>query len=236
MFKLFINTGGLGKRLYSLTKDIPKPMIIVKGKPMLHHLVDWAKKYDVSEIVMMNGYKAEKIIEYFRNGENFGIAIKHSNEPYPLGSGGPLRYARNNITGTFAYMSGDLICEVDLKEMYNIHTKNNADMTVTLHKSSHPEDSDILQVDENNQIIRFVSKHENHDNVGDLGNAGLCIMEPKIIKLMEEEVFNFENYLYPRVLNAKLKMMGYITEERIKDIGTSERLREIEESDFGVVK
>jgi len=236
MLKLFINTGGLGKRLYSLTRDIPKPMIIVKGKPILHHLVDWAKKYEVSEIIMMNGYKAEKIIEYFGNGENFRVSIKHSNEPYPLRSGGPLKYAKNYITGTLAYISGDLICEVDLKKMYDFHIKNNADMTVTLHKSSHLEDSDILQIDEANRIVKFISKYENHVNVGDLANAGLCIMQPRVIDLMEEEVFNLENYLYPKVLEAKLKMMGYITEERIQDIGTLERLAEIERSNFGVVK
>ena len=67
--KLFINSGGKGERLYPLTLDIPKPMISVKGKPLLHHLVNWAKKYNISEIVMMNGYKAEKVIEYFGSGE-----------------------------------------------------------------------------------------------------------------------------------------------------------------------
>ena len=65
---LLINAGGIGKRLRPLTDDIPKPMIPINGKPMLHHLVDWAKKYNFDKIVMMNGYKAEKIVEYFGNG------------------------------------------------------------------------------------------------------------------------------------------------------------------------
>lgn len=234
--RLFINTGGKGERLYPLTKDIPKPMINVKGKPILHHLVDWAKKNNINEIVMMNGYKAEKIIEYFGDGSKFDIPIKHLIEPYPLGSGGPLRYAKHYIDGTFVYISGDLICEVNLTKMLEFHRKNNADITVLLHKSSHPSDSDILEIDENNKAIKFISKYEDHANAGDLGNAGLCIIEPIIAELMDKESFNFENYLYPKILDKGLKMMGYVTNEKIEDIGSQERLKLIEESDFLEIK
>jgi D,D-heptose 1,7-bisphosphate phosphatase len=230
--KLFINTGGIGKRLYPLTKDIPKPMILINGKPMLHYLVDWAKKYNISEIVMMNGYKAEKIIEYFGDGSEFGIPITHSTEPYPLGSGGPLKYALQHIEETFAYISGDLVCEVDLNKMLRFHRQNNSDFTPLLHKSSHPQDSDILKVDEYSRVIKFISKKEDHTDAGNLGNAGLCIIEPKITSLMDKEIFNFETYLYPKILENKFKMMGYVTDELILDVGTPERLKMIEESNF----
>ncbi len=231
-FKLFINAGGEGKRLQSVIEDIPKPMINVKGKPILHHLVDWAKKFPISEIVMMLGYKPEKIIQYFKDGSELDIPIKYSIEPHALGSGGPLKFAKNHIDETFVYISGDLSCEVDLNKMLEFHRKNDSDITVFLHKSSHPLDSDILQIDSNSKVTRFISKHENHEEAGGLSNAGLCIIEPKIIDLMEEETFNFENYLYPRILERGLKMMGYVTDELIYDIGTRERLKTIIESDF----
>jgi len=234
--KLFVNTGGEGKRLYPLTKDIPKPLVKVKNKSILHHLVDWARKYEIDEIIMMNGYKAEKIIKYFGDGSAFGIPIHHSNESFPLGSGGPLKYAKRHLEETSVYISGDLICEVDLKKMLEFHTKNKADITVFLHKSSHPNDSDILKINEDAQVIKFISKHDDHTNSGELGNAGLCIIEPRIFDLMQEGNFNFENYLYPKILEKGLKMMGYVSDEKIIDIGTLERLKEIEESNFkGVV-
>ena len=56
--RLFISTGGKGERLYPLTKDIPKPLVNIAGKPILHHLVDWAKGQGISDIVMMNGHIA----------------------------------------------------------------------------------------------------------------------------------------------------------------------------------
>ncbi len=227
--KLFINTGGKGERLFPLTKDIPKPLVLILGKPVLHHLIDWAKSNQIDEIVMMNGYMSEKIIDYFGDGKNFRVKITHSNEPYALGSGGPLKFAKKHINGRLVHISGDVICDVNLSKMMEFHEKNNSKITVLVHKSTHPHDSDILDIDKNGRVIRFVSKHEDHANAGDLTNAGLAIIEPKIIELIEEEVFNFENYLYPILLKNKISFYAYNTDEFIHDMGTIERLKKCEE-------
>src|SRR3989344_5438109 len=133
--KLFINTGGKGERLYPLTRDIPKPMVPIAGKPVLHHLIDWARYNGISEIVMMNGYKAEHIINYFKDGAHLGIPIKHSNEQYHLGSGGPIKFAHKHIDDTFVYISGDHICDVNLKKMIQFHKDKNADFRSEEHTS-----------------------------------------------------------------------------------------------------
>jgi mannose-1-phosphate guanylyltransferase / phosphomannomutase len=227
--KLFINAGGKGERLYPLTKDIPKPLVPLCGKPIIEHLVDWSKKYGIDEIVMMNGHMADKIIEYFGDGSKFGIKIIHSTEPRPLGSGGPLKYAKDHINNTIVHLSGDVFCEVDLNKMLEFHRKNNSKITVLVHKSSHPNDSDVLNINEDGKILRFISKHDDHTGAGDLTNAGLAIIEPEIIDLMEEEVFNFENYLYPIILKNNIPFYGYNSEEFMLDIGNVERLKKCED-------
>jgi len=227
--KLFINTGGKGERLYPLTLEIPKPMVKICSKPILHHLIDWAKINSIEEVVLMNGYKAEKIMEYFGDGSQFGIKITHSTEPYPLGSGGPIKYAKKHIDRRFAYIPGDLICDADLKKMENFHDSKNSQITVLVHKSSHPHDSDILEIEKDFRVKKFVSKHEDHSGCGNLSNAGLCIIEPEILDVMEEEVFNFENYLFPKIIKKNLRFFAYLTDEFIIDIGTMERLRFCEE-------
>lgn len=227
--KLLINTGGKGERLFPLTKDIPKPMVNVAGKPILHHLIDWAKTNSLNDLVLMNGHLADKVIDYFKDGKHLGVNIAHSTEPYPLGSGGPIKFAKNFIDNRFAYISGDVFCAINFNKMLDFHEKNNADITVHVHKSSHPEDSDILQIDESGKVLKFISKHDDHAGVGDLSNSGLCIMEPIIFGLMDKDVFTFETYLYPRILEKGLKFFAYHTEELIFDIGTPERLKKCEE-------
>ncbi|MEM0465190.1 MAG: NDP-sugar synthase [Candidatus Pacearchaeota archaeon] len=227
--KLLIGTGGKGERLYPLTKDTPKPMIKILGKPVLHYIVDWAKSQDIKEIIMLNGYMANKIQNYFKDGSEFGVRIIHSNEPKPLGSGGSIKYAKKFVDGRFIFLSGDLIINVNLKKMILFHENKNSKITVLVHKSTHPHDSDILDIDENNRVIRFISKNDEHTNAGDLSNAGLAIIEPEIFDLMEKDEFNFESYLFPRIIEKNLDFYAYNTNEFIQDMGTFERLKKCEE-------
>ncbi|MDP3919125.1 MAG: GDP-mannose 4,6-dehydratase, partial [Nanoarchaeota archaeon] len=228
--KLLICTGGKGTRLRSVTNDeIPKTMVPINGKPVLEHLIEWAKKYGIKDIVMLNGHLSSYIEDYFGDGNEFGVNIEYSVEPYPLGSGGPIRYAAKYIDGPFVYISGDHICEVDLNDMIAFHKNNGADMTVLVHKSSHPWDSDILQLNENSKVEKFVSKHDDHLGAGDLSNSGLCIIEPQILMLMDKELFTFETYIYPKVLYSGMRMMGYQSEEFMSDMGTPERLKKCED-------
>ncbi len=230
--RAFIGTGGKGKRLLPLTSNIPKPMVKLNGIPILERLVLWLKEYGINEIVMLNGHMHDVIVNYFKDGSKWGVKIWHSNEPKPLGSGGPLRYAKKFVNGRFVYLSGDIACKVDLKKMIDVHkeaNKKGAIMSVFLHESSHPEDSDILVLGEDNKVARFVSKHDDHTNTGNLGNAGISILEPEVIDYMQEEVFTYEGYLYPRLLKAGEYIYGYVSEDFVKDIGTIERLREVED-------
>ena len=114
--------------------------------------------------------------------------------------------------------------------MDDFHETKKADMSILIHKSTHPHDSDILQIDNSSKVVRFFSKHEkNREGIGDLSNSGLCIIEPIIIELMDREVFNFENYIYPKSLNKGLRLYGYNTTEFMHDMGTFERLKKCEE-------
>lgn len=232
--KLMINVGGRGKRMGTLTEDIPKPMVLLNGKPILEYLVKWAKDNSFSDIILLCGYKSEVIQEYFGSGEKFGINIFYSIESEPLGSGGPIKNARKFVDDTFAYINGDLYCEVDFAGMAEAHFKSNVVMTVLVHESSHPQDSDVLLVDNDDKVIRFVSKHDDHTGCGNLTNAGLCIIEPRVFDYMEENVFTFETYVYPRLLAEGECMHAYVTEEMIKDIGTVDRLCEVEKRLRGI--
>jgi len=229
MVQLVISTGGKGERLLPLTKNILKPMVKIVGKPVLHHLVEWAKNNEFKEIIMLNGHMANEVINYFKDGKKFGIDIKHSTELHPLGSGGAIKFAKPFINDTFVYVNGDTVCDIDLKKMLEFHKNNKAEITILAHESSHPEDSDIIEIDKNGRATKFVSKHEDHKGAGKIGNSGLCIMEPEIFDLMQQEIFTLETYLYPKILENGVKMMVYQSDEFIHDMGTPERLKKCEE-------
>ena len=73
--------GGLGTRLGHLTKRIPKPMIMVAGKPFLEHLIIQLKENGIRKILLLVGFKKEKIINYFGNVEKWKVKIEYSYNP-----------------------------------------------------------------------------------------------------------------------------------------------------------
>ena len=73
--KAVILAGGLGTRLKPLTDTIPKSMIDVHGKPLVEHLIDLFKKFGVTDIYLNVGHLKEKIMDYFKDGSDFGVSI-----------------------------------------------------------------------------------------------------------------------------------------------------------------
>ncbi|MEM1830927.1 MAG: sugar phosphate nucleotidyltransferase, partial [Desulfurococcaceae archaeon] len=78
-----ILAGGFGKRLRPFTEDSPKPMIPIVGKPLLEYQISWLKKHGFNEVLLLVGYKKEKIIEYFGSGGKFGVKITYIVEDEP---------------------------------------------------------------------------------------------------------------------------------------------------------
>jgi len=118
---------------------------------------------------------------------------------------------------------------VDVQKLIAFHKEHKADITVFVNPSTHAFDSDVLQVNGQGRAVKFVSKWDDHTGAGNLVNRGLCVIEPQILDFMDKEVFNFENYVYPKVLAAGLKMMAYQTDEFMEDMGTPERLKTCED-------
>ena len=79
--QLVIIAGGKGTRLG--LKEIPKPMIKIGDKPLLHHQIELAKKYNIKEIFILSGHKHEVIEDYFKDGKALDVKIHHIVEPYP---------------------------------------------------------------------------------------------------------------------------------------------------------
>ena len=81
-----IMAGGFGTRIASINSEVPKPMIEINGYPILYHQIENLKQYDLDDIIMVVGYKADKIIDYFKDGKCFGVNIRYVIEKEPLGT------------------------------------------------------------------------------------------------------------------------------------------------------
>jgi mannose-1-phosphate guanylyltransferase len=111
--EVIILAGGQGKRLRPLTNGIPKCLVPVNGEPMLDHHLRWLRQYKIDKIVVACGYKWEKIREHY------GQKLVYSVEDEPLGTGGAIRLALDQIEGDqFIVVNSDDLNNADLSRLW----------------------------------------------------------------------------------------------------------------------
>ena len=227
--KTVILSGGIGYRLRPLTNNLPKTMVPIAGKPLLQYHIELSKEHGIKDIIMCLGYLPEKIQEYFGDGSNLGVRIRYSTEKEPLGTGGPLALAKDFIDEDFFLLNGDIMCNMNIRKLEEFHRKNNALVSIVVHESSHPEDSDLLDIDLKNKVKRlWIKPHKEFPLPTNISNAGAYFCSKEILDYIELEKCSFEREIIPRLVEERKPIFGYKTNEYLIDIGTYERLQEVE--------
>lgn len=105
-----ILAGGRGTRLGDLTKDIPKPMLPVNGRPFIEYIMDYWLDRGVTRFILALGYKYEMVINHF-NGRYKGAEVVYSIEHKPLGAAPAIILALQWLgpSGSFVVCNGDTI-------------------------------------------------------------------------------------------------------------------------------
>ena len=141
-----ILAGGKGTRLVAITKnEIPKPMAVINGFPILWWQIKSLKENGITEIILVVGHLGEVIENYFGNGDQFGVNISYVKESIPLGTAGAMYYVKEMIKeNDFLLVFGDVIFNIDIQRMEKFHQENKSIATLFTHPNSHPYDSDII--------------------------------------------------------------------------------------------
>src|SRR4051812_33410009 len=113
-----ILAGGLGTRLGTITKETPKPLVNIKGKPFLEWQLQFLADQGVKKFLLLTGYKGEMIENYFGNGKKWGFNISYSQEALPLGTGGALLQAVPKLADRFLLLFGDSFLPVSSVDLF----------------------------------------------------------------------------------------------------------------------
>lgn len=226
--KAIILSAGLGTRMGDKTRDLPKVMLELNGKPILEHNLDALKSYGVEEVCINLHYLPEKIKEYFGDGKKWNIKINYNFEPEILGTSGALVAFKDVLNEDFFVIYGDVLGKIDIKKWVEFHEKNRSNATLIVHESSHPEDSDIAQLRKDGRIIKLVHKPGNSD-FGNIGSAAWYIVSPQIFEFLPNGKSDFIKDVFPRMMSAGLRLYGYQTGEFLMDVGTPDRFKKAEE-------
>jgi len=235
--KTVIMAGGKGTRVSSIAADIPKPMILICGKPILEHQIDCLKENGLTDITLVIGHLGQHIKDYFSDGSRFGCNISYFTETEPLGTAGALKKIEN-LSDDFILLNGDVIFDMDLSRMIDFHKEKNAHVTLAVHPNSHPFDSALILTNSDNQVTGWLNKEDERTWYKNQVNAGVHILSAGFLKkfpLSKEKIDLDRDMLKPSISGGKI--FAYSTPEYIKDMGTPERYEQVT-ADFekGIVR
>lgn len=219
--------GGKGTRLAALNADIPKPMFPVFGKPILEYQIESLAKSGIKDFTLVVGHLKEIIIEYFGDGQRFGVTICYIEENEPLGTAGALYYFKEEHDD-FILVFGDLIFDIDFNRFMNFHKECAATITLYGHPNSHPYDSDVIVVDEKMRVTEILSKKiQRNFYYNNFINAGVYCINPKALEILEApEKIDLEKNLIAKLIGHG-QVYAYKSTEYVKDVGTPERLEAV---------
>jgi len=207
--------GGLGTRLQSVLKDIPKPMAPIGDKSFLHFLLSYLQHHGIEHVVLSVGYRWEVIKNAV--GDSFGnMRISYAVEETPLGTGGGLKMAMTKIEGAHAFiLNGDTFFEVPLRDLCEFYFAHNSDMAMTVKRKRDFFRYGTVDLD----VCRVIGFTEKRPVKTGLINGGVYITRKTIFDDFNmPEKFSFETDFLEKHLEA-LKICAMRCGEYFIDIG-----------------
>lgn len=213
--QLVILCGGLATRLGSLSKNIPKSMILVDGKPFLEYQIEYAKQFGITDIVLCIGHLSEYIEDYFGDGHAFGVSISYSNDGDKLlGPIGALKRASSYLDDIFFSLYGDSFVFVDYKKMYNVFFKKNKLGMMSVFQNFDKIDSSNLLVCDG-RVVKY-----NNEKIKDMTfiDYGVSIFRKKALEFIPINEFFSTKDFYSKLVDLD-ELLAYEVKKRFYHIG-----------------
>ncbi|MFN9030640.1 MAG: nucleotidyltransferase family protein [Betaproteobacteria bacterium] len=219
MIPAIVLAGGLGTRLRSVVRDVPKVLAPVGGRPFLEHLLVRLASAGCPRVVLAVSYLREQVVERF--GHDFqGMEILYSAEEAPLGTGGAIRQALGLISTPQALVvNGDTWIDLDYRAMLEAHLAAKAQLTVAIAEVDNVARYGAVEVTPSGRILRFAEKGERRS--GSI-NGGVYVIDKSLFEQFDSlRVFSFEaDFLAPKC--AEIKPLAFRSGGRFIDIGVPE--------------
>ena len=218
MAKGMILAAGQGTRIRPLTKNLPKPMIPILGKPVMEYLIEHMARYGIVDIMINVAFNHWQIESYFGDGRSWGVNIGYSFEgsrehgeivPRPMGSAGGMKKIQDFggfFDETTLVVCGDAIIDLDIGSALHEHKNKGAlASVVTLDvPREQTKNYGVVVTNKNGQVESFQEKPAPEEAISTLASTGIYIFEPEVLELVPSgQVFDIGNDLFPLLVKEK---------------------------------
>jgi NDP-sugar pyrophosphorylase family protein len=244
--RALVLSAGLGERLRPLTNEVPKPLLEVAGRPLIHYSLLMLSAAGITEIAINVHHLAGKIESALGNGDSLGVRITYSPEPMLLGTGGPLAALRGFLDdGPFVMLNCDTIMGLDLATMIRFHRDRGGLATFALRESGNSSAYSIIEIDREARIrrmrlLRGRSRGEFDDYPQDVSATisqtlqptmycGALVAEPAVLQFASKPPpFSLVADVFAPMMTQSIPLFGYLDRSffrTVDDLGSYEALR-----------
>ena len=231
-----ILAGGAGVRMKGITPNA-KCLLEIRHKTILEMQIEFFVNSGVDEILLLLGYNSDdvsKVAQALARKYRINVVIEVEDEP--LGTGGALLNALSKLQEAFYVTHGDLVLQTSLKGFDASLVSKHFDVALLYHPTNHPEDSDLLVIRNHEEVIQIVTKPHSNFMGRCLGNAGLYAFKKNALigfnhnSSSQPRKIDLDRELLPALLEKGLKVGAIRNLGFVKDLGTPERFKFVEEN------
>src|SRR6185503_2496697 len=167
-------------------------------------------------------YQPQKIEQQLGDGSDYGVNLKYTVEPQPMGTAGAYKFAEDLIREPTVVFNGDVLTDLDLKTVIREHKDRQALATIVLAPVDDASMYGVVETEKEGRVRRFLEKPKPDESTCKNINAGTYVLEPAVLDLIPAgENHSFEYGLFPRLLELKEAFYAHVPQRTYwMDIGT----------------
>ena len=220
-----ILAAGYGRRLRPLTDNTPKPLLLVRGKPLIQYHLERLAAAGITDIVINHAWLGEQLENTLGDGSTFGVRIRWSREQSPLETGGGVKRALPLLTAepaqdpdqAFLLLSGDVWTDYPFKLLKDIASKDLLAHLVLAPNPDHNLEGDFQLNEQAKVSVKHVSEYS-------LTYTGIALIRPALFTdfAAAGDAFPLREVLLPAIVAGKVS--GEVFSGTWSDVGTLDRL------------
>ena len=217
---VIIMAGGKGTRLGSMTKNIPKPMLEIAGKPMIDIVIENCIEAGFFNFHVSVNYLKSKIKNHLCDGKNKGIKIDYLEEKFSMGTGGSLSLFNPKKLKPILVINSDVLTKVDLRNLITFHNNNKSSITICCRELETSLSYGIIKT-KGSVVSEILEKPVFKHNV----NAGIYLINPDIINLIPKNKFQNMTDIISLAIRNKRRVKVFPIHEYWLDVGIPETFK-----------
>jgi len=218
---IVLMAGGKGVRMKPFTSILPKPLIPIKGKPVMVRILDQFMKYGADKIFAMINYKSEIIKAFFKEID-YKFNISFIEERKPLGTAGSLYFLKGKKHKNYLITNCDTIINFDPKKFITDHISSKSDITILTSNIDVTIPYGVCLTDNKNNFLGLNEKPKTNYLI----NIGVYLINRKVLNLITKEKYLDFDELIKLAKKKKYKINTFqVSQKSWKDIGQWELYR-----------